>query len=91
VRSYLKTTHHKRAGRIAQEVDCLPDKCEALSSNSRTGGGTTRAVGLGCRSGLDEHVQVPGFYLLQCSNRNKGKMKAIPLTSSLRKINGQKE
>jgi hypothetical protein len=30
------THHKKRAVRVAQVVECLPSKCEALSSNFRT-------------------------------------------------------
>jgi hypothetical protein len=32
VRSYLEKNQHNRAGRVAQVVECLPSKCEALSS-----------------------------------------------------------
>jgi hypothetical protein len=31
--SYLKIIHKKRSGRVAQAVECLPNKCEAQSSN----------------------------------------------------------
>jgi hypothetical protein len=35
-RSYLENIQHKRAGRVAQVVECLPNKCDALSSNPGT-------------------------------------------------------
>jgi hypothetical protein len=36
-RPYLENTKHKnRAGRVAQVVQCLPSKCEDLSSNPST-------------------------------------------------------
>jgi hypothetical protein len=31
-----KITKAKKAGRVAQVVECLPCKCKALSSNTRT-------------------------------------------------------
>jgi hypothetical protein len=37
VRSYLKNNESKRAKAVAQVVECLPAKSEALSSNPSTG------------------------------------------------------
>jgi hypothetical protein len=37
MRPYLeKYLTHKRAGGVAQVIECLPSKCEALSSNPST-------------------------------------------------------
>jgi hypothetical protein len=33
MRPYLENTQHKTAGRVAQEVEHLSSKCEALNTN----------------------------------------------------------
>jgi hypothetical protein len=39
MRPYLKNNQHKkRAGEVAQVVECLPSKCEAMNSNSSATG-----------------------------------------------------